>query len=235
LVVASVIAAQRTPSPCSVFNDSMYSNDKNSSTMDTVEDNVSGSCHTSVSVSHSDYDDDGTDATPKGINIGEFPRTPLPAPAGCILLSPWVDLADTSLDSWDRNSGFDYLPVDLAQMFARCYKGDGFAKPRNSKSDTSTTVGWEHVGVTHSKPEDLKNLPPLLVIFGSAEVLMDQILLFCSKCIEQGITVDCHMGEHMVHVYPLFAFTGMEQCHQAFEKMTSFMMTVTPPYCKNAV
>ena len=52
-------------------------------------------------------------------------RMGLPGPAGAILLSPWVDLTDeTTSDSWKRNINYDYLPPDLARMFATLFRGD---------------------------------------------------------------------------------------------------------------
>ena len=52
-------------------------------------------------------------------------RKQLPGPAGAILLSPWVDLTDeTTSVSWKKNINYDYLPSDLARMFATLYRGD---------------------------------------------------------------------------------------------------------------
>ena len=45
-------------------------------------------------------------------------------PAGAILLSPWVDLTDNGrLPSWERNCKIDYLPQDMAKLFAVAYMG----------------------------------------------------------------------------------------------------------------
>ena len=45
-------------------------------------------------------------------------------PTGAVLLSPWVDLTDIGVtDSWRKYQDVDYLPEDLARLFAECYRG----------------------------------------------------------------------------------------------------------------
>lgn len=50
------------------------------------------------------------------------------SPAGAILLSPWVDLTDNGrLPSWDLYRKIDYLPADMAKLFAIAYLGEAGA------------------------------------------------------------------------------------------------------------
>lgn len=136
----------------------------------------------------------------------------VPVPSGGILLSPWVDLNDTcTSDSWTRNIKYDYLPADLAVLFGESYRGDS---------------NWEDVSAIHLP--HLDKLPPLLIECGDSEVLMDQIMAFASKCISQGVSVDIHAREDMVHVFPLFSFTGMAQCNEAFVSMAAFVAKLVP-------
>lgn len=136
----------------------------------------------------------------------------LPTPAGGILLSPWVDLQDAgSSDSWTRNAPYDYLPFDLASMFAEIYRG---------------SATWEEVSPTLFT--NLSALPPLLIECGDSEVLVDQIVAFAAKCLEAGVQVDARVRRDMVHVYPMFAFSGMPQCAEAFDSMAAFVAKVVP-------
>lgn len=137
----------------------------------------------------------------------------LDMPAGAILLSPWVDLSDTSTsDSWIRNAEYDYLPPDLTDLFAKTYKGD---------------AEWEDVSPTYSTKLHL--LPPLLVECGAYEVLMDQILKFCAKCLSADVNLEVNVREDMIHVFQLFTFTGMPQCLDSFKSIAAFCSKHVPP------
>jgi len=144
----------------------------------------------------------------------------LPKPSGAVLISPWVDLEDVGLNSpessWKRNASFDYLPPDLSTLFAVCYRGE------------ST---WEEVSPSLSN--DLHMLPPLLVEVGECEVLLDQIIAFCEKCAADGVKVTMNVRKDMVHVFPLFAFTGMAQCELSFQAIGSFIVNNTPETFSN--
>ena len=43
----------------------------------------------------------------------------LPLPRGGLTLSPWVDFADVTSQSWIDNATHDYLPADLALICAK--------------------------------------------------------------------------------------------------------------------
>jgi len=135
----------------------------------------------------------------------------LPPPKGGILISPWVDLEDHGSglpsESWTKNLGVDYLPHNLASLFAVSYLGENT---------------WEDVSPTLSK--NLNLLPPLLIEVGECEVLLDQVLEFVSKCRTAGVEVTVNVREDMVHVFPLFIFTGMTQCKLSFQDMAAFIL-----------
>jgi acetyl esterase/lipase len=141
-------------------------------------------------------------------------RKGLPTPAGAILLSPWVNLNDeTTSDSWERNKDFDYLPADLAYMFANMYRGN---------------YTWEEVSATYLPDAELAALPPLLIEVGECEVLHDQIIKFAAKCIAQDVDVEVHDRVDMVHVFPMFSAAGMAQCDDAYTAMAAFCRRVMP-------
>jgi len=112
-----------------------------------------------------------------------------PLPAGGIMLSPWVDLEDTSHPSWEENEDLDYLPPDLCNFLARSVVG--YSGP--SLYDISATN------------QDLAGLPPLLIMVGEKEVLRDQIVEFSKKATAAGTNVECVVEPGMIHVFVAFA------------------------------
>lgn len=70
---------------------------------------------------------------------------------------------------------------------------------------------------------DLGQLPPLLVEVGECEVLRDQILVFCDRAKAAGVSVQCNVREDMVHVFPIYSFSGMPQCAASFADMVLFV------------
>eukprot|EP01041_Mallomonas_annulata_P005162 gene5162-10322_t len=136
----------------------------------------------------------------------------LPLPAAGVLLSPWVDLSNTSSPSWNENIKFDFLPRDLAQLFGEAYRGSS---------------SWEEVCPSYAT--NLNELPPLLVECGECEVLRDQIETFCSLCQSQGVDVTLNLRQDMVHMFQLFAVTGMTQIQESLEAIGAFCAQFIPP------
>lgn len=132
----------------------------------------------------------------------------LPTPAGGILISPWVDLTDFKSPSWFKYAEIDYLDVELAKLFAKCYQG------------TCGNYSYHDLSPTFS--DALHTLPPLLVEVGGCEVLHDQIVEFCKKVQFAGGNITCNVREDMVHVYPIYSFTEMQQCQDSFRAMVDF-------------
>jgi epsilon-lactone hydrolase len=52
---------------------------------------------------------------------------------------------------------------------------------------------------------DLHGLPPLLIYVGTAEGLYAGSVQFAEKAKKAGVDVTLHVGEGMVHCYPLLA------------------------------
>ena len=63
-----------------------------------------------------------------------------PMPKCAVLLSPWVQLDDFKSVSWHRNRNIDYLPKDLAVMFAKAYAGYAQDEDNSDKSDASEAL-----------------------------------------------------------------------------------------------
>ena len=139
----------------------------------------------------------------------EAHKAGLRAPVGVVLISPWVDLKDMGVsDSWTRNRPFDYLRSDLAALFADAYRG---------------TATFEEVSPSLYTDADLLLLPPLHIEVGECEQLRDQIVSFSTRVSALGISARCMERKDMTHAFPLFAFTGMPACVEAFESIAEFM------------
>jgi acetyl esterase/lipase len=126
-----------------------------------------------------------------------------------------VDLTDNGrCASWEEYGDVDYLSPDLADIFAKSYAGD--------------SQDVQNLSPLYSS--ELHLLPPLLVEFGQCEVLHDQILAFCKKAEEAGVDIKYQARADMVHVFPLYAFSGMQQCQDAFDEIVAFFDKVTSDY-----
>jgi len=110
----------------------------------------------------------------------------LPLPAGGIMISPWLELSDSTSGTWTSNQEYDYLPRDWADMFARAYAGD-----RDLSQVSPGNV-------------DLVGLPPLLIMVGECECLHDQVVDFAHRADCAHVECELHIAPGMVHVYPLF-------------------------------
>ena len=135
----------------------------------------------------------------------------LPQPSGAVLLSPWVDLTDNGrCSSWEEYKDIDYLSPQLAELFARSYAGDC----------------QEVQNLSPLYSANLDHLPPLLVEFGQCEMLHDQIQAFCETAKIAGVDISYNARPDMVHVFPLYAFTGMKQCEDSFDEIVKFFDAV---------
>ncbi|KAJ1633096.1 alpha/beta hydrolase fold-domain-containing protein [Pavlovales sp. CCMP2436] len=113
----------------------------------------------------------------------------LPAPAGLILMSPWVALDDMSSESWTRNERSDYLPADLARLFAEAYAG---GRLRDE-------------GVSPLYAHDLSSLPRTLVVYGEGECLADQQRRMVERLREASVPTSAFACPGAMHGFPLFA------------------------------
>jgi len=112
----------------------------------------------------------------------------LPLPAGAVLLSPWTDLA-MNTDSSARNHADDYLGTQLGlRAFAQHYMG-------------ALPVTDPRVSVIHA---DLRGLPPLLILAGGAEILLDDSVRLAERARAAGVDTTAVIEPGEVHVYVMF-------------------------------
>lgn len=116
----------------------------------------------------------------------------LPMPGGLVLISPWVDLSDTHTPSWDPARESDYLPPELATLFAEAYAGE-----------TALT----HPLVSPLHAPSLAGLPRTLVISGAMEQLHAQQRAFARRLAEDGVQTELFVCPQGIHAFPMFADT----------------------------
>jgi acetyl esterase/lipase len=112
-----------------------------------------------------------------------------PLPRGAALISPGTDFARKGGSYEDRVEADPILSPALVDVWARLYLGD--ADPESPL--VSPLRG------------DLGGLPPILIIVGDAEILLDDAVRFAEKATEAGVDCTIEVWEEMVHIFPIFA------------------------------
>lgn len=135
----------------------------------------------------------------------------LPNPAAAVALSPWADLSSSG-DSIIYNARHDsYIPgFKRMDMAARLYAGN---TPLNDPL-LSPLFG------------DYTGLPPLKIIVGDIEVLLDDSRRVADKAIAAGVDVDYKAWRGQSHVFPLFAF--LPEAKQAQREIRAFVDKYKP-------
>ncbi len=108
-----------------------------------------------------------------------------PLPSGAVLFSPWVDLANTA-STIDSNASTDYLPA-MAGRPALEYLGG--ADATNPYASPLYAV--------------LTGLPPLLVMAGGVEMILEDSTRLVSRAQEQGVEATLVIEADMYHVWPV--------------------------------
>ena len=129
-----------------------------------------------------------------------------PLPAAGVCISPWVDMEGTG-DSMKSKAGVDPMVskdglIDMAQNFL----GDG------DRRDPLAAPLYA----------DLTGLPPLLIIVGTAEVLLDDAKRLHEKAESVGVDSTLGIWDDMVHIWPWFA-PFLPEGQQAMEQMGNFI------------
>ena len=131
----------------------------------------------------------------------------LPLPAALVLMSPVLD-ATFSGDSVRRNDGLDPLfRASILKSFADYY----VPAERRQEPYVSPLAG------------DLNGLPPMLVMVGSSEILLDDSVRLAGRV--GNVTLQVWHG--MPHVFP--AMPGLPEAGQAIDAMAAFIRLHTAP------
>jgi acetyl esterase/lipase len=69
---------------------------------------------------------------------------------------------------------------------------------------------------------DLRGLPPLLILVGSAEILLDESTRLADRAKAAGAEVTLEVWEDMIHIWPVFA-PVLPEGQQAIERIGEFI------------
>jgi acetyl esterase/lipase len=128
-----------------------------------------------------------------------------PLPAAAVLLCPWVDPTARG-GSLDANAELDFGDADLLDGWFRAALGD--ADPAGPLWSPSQA--------------DLHGLPPLLVQWGGAEILRDQIRTFVERARVAGLDVTAREWESMFHDWMMFGAV-LPEAGEAMDQITGFL------------
>ena len=134
----------------------------------------------------------------------------LPQPACAILMSPWVDLANSG-ESIARNDGLDCILTPRAlEKFAEFYLGE-----RDRKAPLASPLY-----------ADLLGLCPMMIHVGSTEILYSDSERLAEKLTAAGVRAEFEVWPKMPHVFPVFA-ARIPEGKVALEKMAEFLKRET--------
>jgi len=111
-----------------------------------------------------------------------------PLPAGGVPISPWVDLACTG-ETLETNAKVDLTATkaSLQRMAGQYLQG---ADPRTPLASTLYA--------------DLSSLPPLLVVVGGDEALLDDSVRLARAAGMAGVNTTLYIGAGMQHIFPIY-------------------------------
>jgi phosphinothricin tripeptide acetyl hydrolase len=131
-------------------------------------------------------------------------RIPMPAAAVCV--SPWTDL-EMRGDSMKTNARYDYLSRRVLADYASRFVGPGDL--RNP--------------LANAQHADLRGLPPLLVLAGGAEVLLDDARALAARAREAGVDVTLEVEPDMVHAWIVFG-RSFASSRATLDRMARFVV-----------
>ena len=130
----------------------------------------------------------------------------LPLPAGAILFSPWTDLT-VSGASVDANAKKDVWGARaLLEGWAPHYLGE--RDPRDPRVSPVFA--------------DLDGLPPLLLLAGEHEALLDDSRRVHERALAKGVTSTLHVGPRMQHDWPL-TLPWLDESRNAWSAVAAFV------------
>jgi monoterpene epsilon-lactone hydrolase len=136
----------------------------------------------------------------------------MPLPAGAVCLSPWVDLTNSAF-TYDSRSSADKLFSKTSADEARAlYLGD---------HDPQDPLASPLFGAW-------SGMPPLLILVGDAEVLLDDAAQLASVAAAAGVDVEHHVYSEMPHVWPI-SYPAYPEAVDAVMQVADFVQRVTKP------
>ena len=129
-------------------------------------------------------------------------------PAGGICMSPVTDHTKSGESMRTK--------VDL----------DPMVHPTSSTAYSNMYLGGGDPKAPLASPlfADLKGLPPLLILVGTWEVLLDDSTRFAERAKAAGVPVEIEVWDEMIHIWPYFAAL-LPEARQAIDRMGAFVKT----------
>ncbi len=126
-------------------------------------------------------------------------------PAGAFCFSPWTDLT-MSGESVARNAEVELMcKPEFLRQSARMY-----------------TQGYDlRTPLISPVFADLSGLPPLLIIVGTEETLLDDSTRLAARAQEAGVEVSLEIWPDMFHIFPIVGY--MPEAKKALEKAGQFV------------
>jgi epsilon-lactone hydrolase len=127
-------------------------------------------------------------------------------PACGVAVSPWTDLT-LSGDSMDSKAGED--PVNSREMLSGL--AAGYLMGGDAKAPLASPLFADPTG-----------LPPLLVMVGSAEVLLDDAVRFAEAAEKAGVDTELVVAQDMFHAWTDFEWF-LPEANEAIERIAGFV------------
>ncbi len=130
----------------------------------------------------------------------------LPLPNGAVLFSPWTDLTLSGASMKDNDARDVWLSRAHCRAWAAHYLAD--FDPRDPR--VSPVFGA------------FEGLPPMLLLAGDREVLVDDARRVHHRASEAGVDSVLHVGERMQHDWPL-TMPWLAESREAWSAITEFV------------
>lgn len=143
----------------------------------------------------------------------------LPLPKALVCVSPWVDLSLTGKSILTKSNVDPVLNADLLRFCADCYVG----APDHPHILFSSSMDRCDPFVSPFYA-DLTGLPPLLVMVGESEILLDDAVRFSKKAEFYGVDSTLVVAENMIHGWQLFA-PILSEGQQAVKYIGNYIQT----------
>ena len=128
-------------------------------------------------------------------------------PAAGVCLSPWTDLEGTGESHADPAINDPMVNLPGLQWMGQLYAGAKIREPLASP--------------LHA---DFRGFPPLYILVGTREMLLDDSLRVAGKARAAGVPVMLERGEGLIHVWPMFGDTVPEAA-DAVKNIGAFVRT----------
>ncbi|MFN2377798.1 MAG: alpha/beta hydrolase [Candidatus Binatia bacterium] len=128
-------------------------------------------------------------------------------PAAAVCLSPWADLEGTGGSHADPDIHDPMVNLPGLQLMGQMYAGTSVRDPLASP--------------LHA---DFRGLPPLYILVGTREMLLDDSLRVADKARAAGVPVLLEKGLGLIHVWPMFG-DDVPEAAEAVKNIGAFVRT----------